>query len=385
MKKIFFLYVPIILLIASCKKKDYPQNISEEPAFYISGNIDGKPITFNAGIAGYYMYSSFKQDTNNMYTFVGEVKSSNCTSTTSCNNSLKIEINDNQFSVPNGTSNINNSIKTGGYLFAHIDNTPPSVVAYAVQYNSSFNHTATPYNVGYTWDFKDGGTSTLANPTHTFSSSYTHDTTFLYISDGNLDTYIYNRVKLTTNPNPCRTHISIYGVSGNTVGFINNTSGGLQPYTYRWDFGDHSGFYTDPNPQHTYTATGIYKATLLAIDAKNDTAYHNYYINTDQSDQPAPNFYVNSITPVYSNPLTSLFSKVKISYTDNNGMVYSSNIQPQILGGSNFQIVSVDEYKKNENNQSTKKIKITFNCQLFNGTNVINVTNGEAVLAVSYK
>ena len=38
------------------------------------------------------------------------------------------------------------------------------------------------------------------------------------------------------------------------------------PITYEWDFGDGTAHSTEPNPSHTYTAVGSYRATLTVTD-----------------------------------------------------------------------------------------------------------------------
>lgn len=52
------------------------------------------------------------------------------------------------------------------------------------------------------------------------------------------------------------------GCAPHTVNF-NNTSDGV---TFQWDFGDGSLFSTQRNPTHTYTHSGVFNVTLIAID-----------------------------------------------------------------------------------------------------------------------
>lgn len=376
MKKRFLLYFLVVLLFSYCKKKDFPENISEDPVFEISATIDGTPISIKAGTLGYYMYSDYKQDTSNMYTFIAEVKPNGCNST--CPNSLKIELNDNQFSTAGGSSNIANSVKSGTYQFVNSAPVTPSLVGYAVQYKSWFNKTATYYN----WSFGDGGTSTDANPTHTFSAAGIYNTS-LEISDGTIPTTISNPIKVTISSLACKTKISSAPSFSGAISFTNHTTG-TAPYTYLWNFGD-TTYSTTANPTHYYSYPNRYLVSLKVKDATGDSTQYNYYVNTDLSSKAAPNFSVSSVNAIYTTNVNNQLSKVKISYTDQNGVVYTSNLQSQLPSGSSFEIISVENYKNNERNQATKKIKIAFNCKLYNGTKVVDLKNGSATLAISYK
>ena len=52
---------------------------------------------------------------------------------------------------------------------------------------------------------------------------------------------------------------------GEAVDFTDTTTGGLEPYSYSWDFGDGNSS-SLPNPSHTYDAPGFYTVTLTVTD-----------------------------------------------------------------------------------------------------------------------
>lgn len=61
---------------------------------------------------------------------------------------------------------------------------------------------------------------------------------------------------------------------GQPMIFTNSTIG-LEPITYLWDFGDESGTSTEENPSYTYLATGVYSVTLTATnDLGNSSIKH---------------------------------------------------------------------------------------------------------------
>lgn len=386
MKKLLITLCTILFVIYSCKKKEFPQNVTEEPALYISANVDGTPVSLKAGAFGYYMYSSYTQDTNGIYTFVAEVKPNGCGN--SCANSLKIELNDDKASVTNGTSNISGSIKLGDYQFANTATVAPTLIGYEAKFKSIYNKTTT--GTTYLWNFDDPGSVSFdANPTHTYNTAGIKNVN-LGISETGISPMIHveNPIKVTISQVAVKTRILTPLVNGNTVTFSNTTSGGSgtpPTYSYRWNFGDYAPISTSPNPSYTYSVSGMYKVNLKVKDAANDSTEYNFNINTASSNSAATNFSVIT-TALYFTTATNLLSKVKVTYIDASGKIYSSNLQSQVGTGNKFNITSVEEYKANENGQATKKLKINFDCKLYNGTSsFVTLTNGEAVIAVSYK
>jgi hypothetical protein len=82
------------------------------------------------------------------------------------------------------------------------------------------------------------------------------------------------------------------GEVGEDIDFQGFATGGTEPYTWAWDFGD--GNTSDvQNPTHAYEAAGVYNVTLTVTDAMSDTA-------TDETTAtiiaPAPEIEIGTIT-----------------------------------------------------------------------------------------
>lgn len=377
MKKTHLLIVLLPLVFLSCKKKEFPDNVTEPAKFYFKATINGEEVSYAAGQNNYYMYSGFTQDSMNLYHFTAELKNKDCGSSNVCSNSIRFEISDDTVSTFNGTSHINNSIKPGNYVYANNATATTTISGYAVSFRSLFNKQA----FGYSWDFGDGNVSNLANPTHTFNFGGIYNTC-VNVTDSSGESSICNKIKVTTATNICQTIILIGAVNFNTINFSQYTTG-TGPFNYNWDFGD--GFYsTQASPAHTYSTTGLYLVKLRVKDALNHSASFNYFINTQYSNQAAPNFSVTSVNPIYTTVVPNLFSRVKIIYTDASGVQYTSKINQQ-PASSNFTIESVENYETNQQGNQTKKIKVKFNCEVYNGSVKKQITNAEAIFAVSYK
>ena len=118
----------------------------------------------------------------------------------------------------------------------------------------------------FAWDFGDGSTSTDQNPNHVFP-----DTGFYYvcltvtdtIGGGCTNTWCDSLRVFTPAPR-CNAHFRARGDSlANTLNFRSRPSS--PGATYAWDFGDGSTS-TDPAPQHTYAAAGIYYVCLTVTN-----------------------------------------------------------------------------------------------------------------------
>lgn len=129
-------------------------------------------------------------------------------------------------------------------------------------YSFKANVTSTDPVVAYQWNFGDGGTSTVANPTHTFSAGSFTITVTIKTASGCTATVTVpngiiasNKLKLnfTATPRDACAYIPI--------NFSDLTTGGT-PDQWLWDFGD-GGTSSSQNPSHTYNDTGYFNVTLI--------------------------------------------------------------------------------------------------------------------------
>ena len=133
------------------------------------------------------------------------------------------------------------------------------------------------------WDFGDGQNSTQQNPCHVYPAAGSYTVTLVATDDNGCSntTVVTNYVSVSNTP--------VAAFSGGPLSacdpplaanFNNNSSGGLAPLSYQWDFGDGNGS-TAQNPSNTYTTYGTFNVTLIATDANGctDTLTQNAYVN----------------------------------------------------------------------------------------------------------
>ena len=147
----------------------------------------------------------------------------------------------------------------------------------------SFNNQTIPNSPGtvnYYWDFGDGFTSNLANPTHIYTTVGNFSVTLVATNGfgctSNLTKpgLIHTAAKpvtafTATNNNSCTTPL--------TVAFNNGSSGAV---SYFWSFGDGTTS-TAASPTHIYNNIGSYSVTLVATNAGgcSDTLVKPAFVN----------------------------------------------------------------------------------------------------------
>ncbi|PCI94945.1 MAG: mannosidase [Flavobacteriales bacterium] len=137
----------------------------------------------------------------------------------------------------------------------------------------SISFTATDFttqgsNLIFNWDFMDGNTSVIQNPTHSFNNggNYPVSLVFEEVSSGCKDSLItivnvqdYPIASYTT------TDTSSFRCLTNPVVNFHDSTISTSPYTVTWIFGDGSMPITNnPNPVWGYSTKGTYNAQLIA-------------------------------------------------------------------------------------------------------------------------
>lgn len=130
--------------------------------------------------------------------------------------------------------------------------------------NILFTNTSTGNNLYY-WDFTDGGNASIENPMHNFLNSGSYQVKLTATSsNGCVDSI---RKSVIVNPNPVSNYTAAdTACNFNAISFTNNSvisAGTIN--SYQWSFGDGSVSVNNTNPTHTFTITGNFSVSLLAI------------------------------------------------------------------------------------------------------------------------
>ncbi|MFN8243995.1 MAG: PKD domain-containing protein [Ferruginibacter sp.] len=171
--------------------------------------------------------------------------------------------------------------------------TPPTTI--------SFTNTSTGSGtLSYQWTFGDGGTSTLINPSHTYTNAGTYTVRLIVINNnGCRDTLTRANSIIIGTVNAEFTNAPSVCVN-NSISFTNTSS--PTPVSSAWDFGDGTTS-TAASPVKQYSNPGNYVVRLIAnFGSCTDTAYHSVNV------LPKPTSAFNAIdTAACRPPLTVNF------------------------------------------------------------------------------
>lgn len=372
MKKSLYIFLSFYMMFTSCKKTELPPENADQPftpVFYAKCSVGSQSLSIAAGADDYYMNSSYYYDSSKVYVYEADLKQKSCTG--ACGYAVTVLINDYQMSSANTVMNVNTAIKPAVYRF---DTYTPDPVSYTAKFTPVDAFTS---SASYRWEFSDGIKQNGYEVTRTFDANKNYSARLIFSSPCDA-----NHLNVFNVGNPLQTLIQAarnMDKDGLNYQFM-ATPTGAGPYKFSWDFGDNTPLVSDVNPNHTFAASGRYITKLQITDAAGDSCTSYYQVAASYEKICTAN-YTFAFTPV---SIPVLFSAITIKVTDPNGIVYSSKNVKQPVS-SNFQVVSVEDYKTNEQGQATKKMKIRFNCTLQNGSNQLVVNNGEAVIAVAFK
>ncbi|PZX55861.1 PKD domain-containing protein, partial [Algoriphagus chordae] len=200
----------------------------------------------------------------------------------------------------------------------------------------------------YAWDFKDGSTSDLENPAHTFTNPGVYDVALTVTDAEGLTNSTLIQITVTipkvdpvaiasATPNPA--------YLGDEVSFTGSNSTDDGELTYLWNFGDGTNS-AEMNPVHTYDIAGTFTVSLTVIDSDSNLDVTMFTIEIDVPAAPEPDFamYLNagSVQTVSYEGKEFVGDQVSAGVTISNSYVNGAmNPSPNSLANSNRSSLSI--------------------------------------------
>jgi len=130
-----------------------------------------------------------------------------------------------------------------------------------------------PYT--WLWYFGYGANSTEQNPTHAYSEEGEYEVLLVVTDAANNTASDDTEAKIEYDDGDDEFEADAGGdyeaEVNETIQFYGSAEGGVEPYTWYWDFGDGYNS-TEQNPTHAYSEEGEYEVILIVTDAENNTA-----------------------------------------------------------------------------------------------------------------
>jgi len=151
----------------------------------------------------------------------------------------------------------------GGGAGAPVANFTATPTTGTAPLNVAFTSTSTGTISTFAWNFGDGGTSTLANPSHTYTTAGSFTVSLTVTGPGGNNTRTAANF-ITVNA-PAQAPVANFAAnptSGSAplnVAFTNQSTGTIN--TFAWNFGD-GGTSALASPSHTYTTAGTFTVSL---------------------------------------------------------------------------------------------------------------------------
>lgn len=126
--------------------------------------------------------------------------------------------------------------------------------------------------VGWQWDFGDGNTSMLQNPSNTYLNVDSFDVSLIVTDfNGCTDTLIKQNFIKIMPPIAYFGSDFTQGCIPLTINFADSSISNNVIVSWNWDFGDASPVDNNQNPSHIYNNTGVYPVTLTITDSEGCT------------------------------------------------------------------------------------------------------------------
>jgi PKD repeat protein len=241
-----------------------------------------------------------------------------------------------------------------------------------------FSDASTGALSSWAWDFGDGSTSALQNPSHVYLAVGTYSVSLTVTGPGGSDTLTRTNYINVTEPAPVASFSGTptSGTSPLDVAFTDSSGGAISGWA--WDFGD-GGSSTLQNPSHTFVGAGVYTVSLTVTGpGGSDTAIEVDYITVTDPPGGGPLHYMTFVSNTAVPGVGTVRDEDVVTYDP------STDTWAMYFDGSDMGIgaVDVDAIHVRGNGEIIMSFQAALNTvpNLVGGPNGVSVTDKDLVV-----
>jgi PKD repeat protein len=150
--------------------------------------------------------------------------------------------------------------------------------------------------IGWAWDFGDGSTSNVKNPSHNFSKPGTYTISLVITNNEGCSSLPTSKTVIVYGSPKADFVMPKQICLNDIISFVNTSSlgyGNTKFISNTWDFGDGSPLDYSVNPSHTFKSSGTYKVSL-SVRADNSCVTSTFTADVIVIGYPTANFSVTN-------------------------------------------------------------------------------------------
>ncbi len=356
----------LLLILASCKEPVLPGIKAGDPFFSNLAIADGQEHELEAGVNDYYLYSSFMQDNQGVYSLQGNLRPRDCSD---CGPQLRIVFRDVKVRNTTEKPDPREIVRPGVYDFW---GNQQDTVAYETHFQAEINQ-ANSYT--YNWDLGDGSTQNQQQFSHRYPTFPTSYGVSLQIEGNNCSSRLFQTIDVPKAG--CFPSFKAQSLGSETE--FNFSTQPLSGHTYAWDFGDGMGA-SGALTNHNFPARGAYTVCLLATGSDCQASIcRNLYVGAVTG--CAVNFSYQT-QPIIERDSLGL-GQIEVYWLDENGREFGASALPQ-PASSFFEVHAVEDYVANEKGEPSLAYSFSLKCLLFAGVDEMELEIAGGKMAVAF-
>ncbi|KAA3637548.1 MAG: hypothetical protein DWQ02_06585 [Bacteroidetes bacterium] len=366
----------LLLMFAQCDPVELPPDDPGDPVFELAmSTVNGDTYAFGGGVDGYRMFTSFEQDSEGIYTFIGELKKEDVNLDTFP--SIRFEFRDFQANPANVDVEQALSAINGFYdqtLTGSVD------TAYTATLSAVTGETCFDFSEeDLSWDFGDGTFGEGFVVEHDYSNNEERNITLDINGQNGEHVSVSRNISFEANALTCGVDVSLEPSQQIFISLTVFPLGGVPPYTYSWDDGSTSqAMIVQPD---SILFDEEFCVTLTDASGCSSSWCGNFF---DDYQVCSAQFSYSTGMVIDSLAAPAQYSTVTVIYQDGHGSEYRSDRQIQ-NNSAYFNVSEIEAFQENEFGYPTQKFLVDFSCELLsaNGQSML-IDSGQGTIGVAF-